>query len=65
MFYACYGFVTKRPPVEEDNVNEILELPIQAYDWVYGNYGFIGVMVALLLVVLTIFGTFVWFDRRK
>lgn len=39
--------------------------PGEAYDYVYGNYGTLGLIVVGLAVVVAIVAVFVWLDRRK
>jgi hypothetical protein len=46
-------------------MDQIISLPGQAYDYVYGHYGTIGLIIAGLLIVVTIVSVMVWFDRRK
>lgn len=46
-------------------MSNLTSLPGQAYNYVYGNYGTVGLIVAGLMIVVAIVGTLVWFDRRK
>lgn len=46
-------------------MDNVTSLPGRAYDYVYGNYGTIGLIVAVLGVVVAFVGVTVWFDRRK
>ena len=46
-------------------MDRILDYPVQAYDWVYNSYGFVGITVSALLIVFACFGAWFWFDRRK
>lgn len=46
-------------------MDQIISLPEHAYDYVYGQYGTIGLIVASLMIVVAIVGVFIWWDRRK
>jgi len=46
-------------------MDQILSYPGQAYDYVYGNYGTVGLIIAGLLIVVTVVSVMVWFDRRR
>jgi hypothetical protein len=46
-------------------MSNLFSLPGQAYDYVYGNFGSIGLMIAGVVIVVGIVGALVWFDRRK
>lgn len=43
----------------------ILRFPAQAYDYVSYNYGFIGILVATLLLIMFCLSVYFWFDRRR
>ena len=43
----------------------IFRLPGEAYDYVYGGYGWFGVAFAALGLVLAVISVMVWFDRRR
>ena len=47
------------------SMNSVFSYPSQAYDYVYGHYGFAGVVCAGVGIVLGFVGLLVWFDRRK
>ena len=40
-------------------------LPEQVYDYIYGHYGTVGLIVAGVMVVVAIVSIFTWLDRRK
>lgn len=46
-------------------MDSIFSYPEQAYDYVNGRYGTIGLIVAGLLIVVAAVGVFIWLDRRK
>jgi hypothetical protein len=41
------------------------QMPGQAYDYIYNNYGTPGLIVAGVAIVLAVVGVFIWLDRRK
>jgi hypothetical protein len=43
----------------------IFRVPGQVYDFVYDGYGWFGLAFAALLLILTVVGIMVWFDRRR
>lgn len=43
----------------------IFRVPVRAYDYVYGNYGWFGVLFAGLGIVLFIVAIMIWLDRRR
>jgi hypothetical protein len=46
-------------------MNSIGKYPEQIYDYIYGNYGMIGLIVAGVGVVVAFISVMVWFDRRR
>ncbi len=46
-------------------MDNFTSLPSRAYDWVYGNYGNVGLIVAGVMIVVGIVSIFVFLDRRK
>lgn len=46
-------------------MDQIITFPEQAYDYINGNYGIIGLIVAGVGIVVAIVGVFIWLDRRK
>ena len=46
-------------------MSNLTSLPGQAYDFVYGSYGSVGLIVAGVALVVAIVSVLVWFDRRK
>jgi hypothetical protein len=46
-------------------MDRISSYPSQAYDYVNGNYGTVGLIVAGVLIVVAVISIMVWFDRRK
>jgi hypothetical protein len=46
-------------------MNTVTSFPSQAYDYVNGNYGTIGVIIAGVAIVLAAVSVMIWFDRRK
>lgn len=40
-------------------------LPGQAYDYVYGNFGNVGLIVAGVVIVVAVVSVFIFLDRRK
>lgn len=46
-------------------MDKITSFPGQAYDYIYGNYGTVGVIIAGVVIVVFVVGVLVWFDRRK
>jgi hypothetical protein len=43
----------------------ILRVPGRIYDYLYNGFGWFGLAVAALLLVLAIVSIMVWFDRRR
>ena len=43
----------------------IFRIPGQIYDSVYNSFGWFGVAVGALLLILGVISIFVWFDRRR
>lgn len=46
-------------------MNSLSSYPEQAYNYVYGNYGTVGLIVAGVGIVVAFVSVMVWFDRRK
>lgn len=46
-------------------MDQITSFPGYVYDYIYGNYGTIGLIVAGVGIVVGIVGVFIWWDRRK
>ena len=46
-------------------MDQITSFPGFAYDYIHGNYGTVGLIVAGVGIVVAIVGVFIWFDRRK
>ena len=46
-------------------MNSIGKYPEQVYDYIYGNYGLTGLIVAGVGVVVAVVSIMVWFDRQK
>ena len=46
-------------------MDQITSFPGYAYDYIYGNYGTVGMIVTGVGIVVAIVGVFIWFDRRK
>ena len=46
-------------------MNQFTSYPGQAYDYIYGNFGLTGLIVAGVGIVVAIVSMMVWFDRRK
>jgi len=46
-------------------MDELLSYPGQAYEYINGQYGFVGVIFAGLVLVMSGMGLFIWLDRRK
>jgi hypothetical protein len=46
-------------------MDEILSKPGQIYDYIYGNYGTVGLIVSGVMIVVAIVSICIWFDRRK
>jgi hypothetical protein len=54
-----------RLPDPGRTMSELTSYPAQAYDYVYGNFGLTGLIVAGVGIVVAIVSMMVWFDRRK
>ena len=46
-------------------MDSVLKFPARAYEYINYNYGFIGVLVATLLLIMFLLSIYFWFDRRK
>ena len=43
----------------------ISKYPDQAYAYIYGNYGTVGLIVCGVAAVVAVICIFIWFDRSK
>jgi hypothetical protein len=46
-------------------MDELVAMPGKAYDYVYGQYGTVGLIVTGVVIVVAIVSVMVWLDRRK
>jgi hypothetical protein len=46
-------------------MDAIFRYPAKAYEYVNGHYGFVGVLVAALLLIMFLLSVYFWFDRRR
>jgi hypothetical protein len=46
-------------------MDNLTKYPGQAYDYIYGHYGTVGLIVAGVMIVVGVISIFVWLDRRK
>ena len=46
-------------------MNSVTNYPAQAYDYVYGQFGTVGLIVAGVGLVVGAISCMVWFDRRR
>ena len=46
-------------------MNSITSYPSQAYDYVYGQFGLTGLIVAGVALVVSVVSMMIWFDRRR
>jgi hypothetical protein len=46
-------------------MDTIISYPGMAYDYIYGNYGVVGLIVAGVAIVVAIVSLLIWLDRRK
>jgi hypothetical protein len=46
-------------------MESIFRMPGRAYEYINYNYGFIGVLVASLLLIMFCLSVYFWFDRRR
>lgn len=46
-------------------MEQITSFPGQAYDYIYGNYGTVGLIITGVMIVVAIVSGMIWFDRRK
>ncbi len=46
-------------------MDQITSFPGDAYDYIHGNYGTIGLIVAGVCLVVAMVSVFIWLDRRK
>lgn len=49
----------------ERAMDQILSMPGQAYDYVYGQHGTVGLIVVGVMIVVAVVSVLIWFDRRK
>ena len=46
-------------------MNSVLSYPGQAYDYIHGQFGLIGVIIAGVVMVVGFVSLLIWGDRRK
>lgn len=46
-------------------MNEILHYPAYAYDWIYGNYGTVGLIFTALMLIYMFLFCWHWYEGRK
>ena len=46
-------------------MRDVASYPGQAYDYIYGNFGLTGLIIAGVAVVVAGVSGMIWFDRRK
>jgi hypothetical protein len=46
-------------------MDKFTSYPDQAYDYIYGNYGTVGLIVVGVGLVVAVVGLFIWFDRSR
>ncbi|MBO0699114.1 MAG: hypothetical protein J2P46_12025 [Zavarzinella sp.] len=46
-------------------MDSITSYPDKAYDYVYGNYGTVGLIVIGVAFVVAVVSLFIWLDRSK
>jgi hypothetical protein len=46
-------------------MEKLSSYPDQAYDYIYGNYGTVGLIITGVAVVVAVICIFIWFDRSK
>ena len=46
-------------------MDQIISFPGYTYDYIYGSYGMVGLIVAGVGIVVAGVGVLIWFDRRK
>lgn len=46
-------------------MDSVKSIPSDAYNYVYGQYGTVGVIVAGVVIVVAVVGVLTWLDRRK
>ena len=46
-------------------MDEITSYPGMAYDYIYGNYGLVGLIATGVAIVVAIVAVLIWLDRRK
>ena len=46
-------------------MDSVFDLPVKAYNYVYTNFGWFGVLFAGLAVTMGVVGIYIWFERRK
>jgi hypothetical protein len=48
-----------------DTIDKVASSPGQLYDYINGNYGLPGLIVAGVIIVVGVVGIFIALDRRK
>ena len=46
-------------------MDKIGSYPDRAYDYIYGNYGTVGLIVCGVALVVAVVSLMIWFDRAK
>jgi hypothetical protein len=46
-------------------MDRLSSYPDRAYDYIYGNYGTVGLIVCGVAVVVAVVSIFIWFDRSR
>jgi hypothetical protein len=46
-------------------MDKIAAMPGKAYDYIYGQFGTVGLIVTGVAIVIAIVSVLIWFDRRK
>ncbi|HKB03199.1 MAG TPA: hypothetical protein VKD90_13315 [Gemmataceae bacterium] len=46
-------------------MDQISSFPGKMYDYIYGQYGTVGLIVAGVVIVIAIISVMIWLDRRK
>ncbi len=44
---------------------DLLDYPVNAYNYVHFHYGTVGVIVACIIVLMSVITVFFWLDRRR
>ena len=46
-------------------MDKFTSYPDQAYDYIYGHYGTVGLIVVGVGLVVAVVGLLIWFDRSR